>query len=125
MFTRKALTDNDLNINLSYLEDITGGDREMMLEMLDLFINDIPAQVNIIKELSQNKDLINLGSEAHKLKPTLQYVGLFEMFELVKGLEALSKSGKYSNDLETIVMKLEELSNQCIPLLNEKREEFS
>ncbi len=114
-----------MNIDLSYLEDITGGDKEMMIEMLDLFIEDIPDQIGIIKKLAEEKDLKKLGSEAHKLKPTLQYVGFFEMFELIKELEVLSKSGVYSDEILSLTKKVEELSNKAIPILKEKREDFN
>ena len=113
-----------MNIDLSYLVDITGGDNEMMIEMLDLFIEDIPEQISIIKTLASEKHLSKLGSETHKLKPTLQYVGLIEMFEIIKELEKLAKSGVYSEEIQSLSNKVSEYSEQAIPLLLQKREEL-
>lgn len=114
-----------MNIDLSYLEDITGGDKEMMIEMLDLFIEDIPEQISLIKTHANEKNLSKLGSETHKLKPTLQYVGLFEMFEIIKELEESAKSGVYSEEINSLANKVSEYSKEAIPLLHNKRKELS
>lgn len=113
-----------MNIDLSYLEDITGGDKEMTIEMLDLFIEDIPTQVSKIHELAKDKELLKLGAESHKLKPTLQYVGLFNMYEVVKRLEELGKSGAFSDDIIELVNSLVEFSKEAVPLLVSKRMEL-
>ncbi|GAB5409976.1 MAG: hypothetical protein BalsKO_23410 [Balneolaceae bacterium] len=111
-----------MNIDLSYLEDITGGDKEMMVEMLDLFIEDIPKQVSLIEETIRQKELSNLAAESHKLKPTLQYIGLFDMFEIVKELEIIGKSGEFSVKIESLINTLQEHSLDAIPLLKKERE---
>ena len=113
-----------MNIDLSYLEDITGGDNEMMLEMLNLFIEDIPSQVDKINIAVEEKNMKSLGTEAHKLKPTLQYVGLNEMYELIKKLEVIGKSGKYSKEVEVLTRQLKNKMNTGMPLLEAATEEF-
>ena len=113
-----------MNIDLSYLEDITGSDKDMMLEMLNLFIEDIPSQVEKIREAVEEKDMKSLGTESHKLKPTLQYVGLNEMYELVKKLEAIGKSGEYTNEVSNLTQELVNKTKISLPLLEAKAEEF-
>lgn len=113
-----------MKIDLSYLEDITGGDKEMMLEMLNLFIEDIPYQVERIREAAEEKDMKSLGTESHKLKPTLQYVGLNEMYNLIKKLEALGKSGEYSNEVDRLVQELVNKQKISLPFLEASAEKF-
>ncbi|MEQ9309595.1 MAG: Hpt domain-containing protein [Balneolaceae bacterium] len=114
-----------MNIDLSYLENITAGDEEMIMEMLNLFIEDIPKQVTKIHELAENKELQKLGAEAHKIKPTLQYVGLFEMYEIVKSLESFGKQEVYSPQIIELVEELNTLSKEASILLENKRQELS
>lgn len=113
-----------LNIDLTYLEDITGGDKGMMLEMLDLFIEDIPIQVGLISKYANERNLSMLASEAHKLKPTLQYVGLISMYEAVKEIEEISKKGKFSSEIPTLTNTLTKGCEEAIPSIVEKRKEF-
>ena len=114
-----------MKLDLSYLIDITGGDREMMLEMIDLFLEDIPIQVKKIKSLSGAEGIKELGKEAHKLKPTLQYVGFIEMFEAVKEIESICKSGVYSNKIEQLIDVMEKNAVTSIPSLLEIREDYA
>lgn len=113
-----------MNIDLSYLEDITGGDKEMMLEMLNLFIEDIPSQVEKIREAVEKKNMKTLRAESHKLKPTLQYVGLNEMYEVIKRLEAIGKSNEYSNEADTLAQELATEMNVNLPLLEAATKKF-
>ena len=64
-------------VDLTLLKNVVGDDREMLLDMLDLFVEDIPAQVSNITTFAEQRKAVELGTEAHKLKATLQYVGFF------------------------------------------------
>lgn len=112
-------------IDLSYLEEITGGDNEMILEMLDLFISDMPEHLNKIRVHAESKDVEELGKEAHKMKPTTQYVGLTEMYGLVSKLEKFGRDGNFDDSIPKLVLELDSLVNVAVPLLEEKREELS
>ena len=81
-------------INLSYLQEITGGEPAMMREMLDLFIQDIPEQLDNVRNFYDEGNFASVGTEAHKLKPTLQYIGCMDMYEYIKKIEYL-ENGKH------------------------------
>jgi HPt (histidine-containing phosphotransfer) domain-containing protein len=112
-------------INLSYLEDITGGDNDVILEMLDLFIRDIPTQVQKMHDFHKSSDLVSVGKEAHKLKPTLQYIGLTGMFEDIKEVEAIVKSNSNVEKLGDLIQSLQEATLECVPALKAKKAEMS
>lgn len=112
-------------IDLSYLEEITGGDNEMMLEMLDLFISDIPTHVQNIRSYANDGKLIEMGKEAHKVKPTMQYIGLGDMLELVKTLETYGKNEESDKDIDSLVSQLEIKTEEILPMLEEKKSLFS
>ena len=114
-----------MEIDLSYLEDITGGDKEMMLEMLTLFLEDIPSQVELIKKAVEEKNMKAVGTESHKLKPALQYVGFNEMYELVKELEVLGKSGEKHGEAKKIMNALVKQMKISLPLLEKTAKKFS
>ncbi|WP_103665440.1 Hpt domain-containing protein [Gracilimonas amylolytica] len=111
-------------IDLSYLENMSGGDNAMIVEMIELFLQETPLHLDNLKEADQNSQWNKVASEAHKIKPIMLYVGLSELNlvckkiednakgdqdpelsnELIKQLEAGYKD--VSGDLET---KIEEL----------------
>lgn len=112
-------------VNLTYLEQITDGDREMLLEMLDLFIRDIPIHMKKIQDSYSASNFEEIRREAHKMKPTLQYVGLTGMSEKIKELEQLAKSKENLNKLSNLIDELQDASNICVPALVAKKAELS
>lgn len=110
---------------MSNLEEITGGDRSMILEMLDLFIRDIPVHISKIDAHAQANEIDEIGKEAHKFKPTLQYIGLIDMFEDIKQLEMIAKSNENLEAIDDIVKRLKDGIAVCMPALVAKRDELS
>lgn len=86
-------------IDLNYLEEITGGDTELIVEMLSIFINDTPDQIISLEENAKEQKWKSVGTEAHRLKPTFLYVGLHELHDKARILEENSKAQK---NLETV-----------------------
>lgn len=93
-------------IDLSYLEEVTNGDREVMLEMIDLLIEESPKHIEKIKEHFANENWSALGSTAHTLKPMLLYVGLAGLSDTAKSIEFC---GKNIEDIETLPSLIEKL----------------
>ena len=114
-----------MKINLSYLEDITGGDEAVILEMLDLFIQDIPKHTSNMESFHQQGNLVDMAKEAHMLKPTVQYVGLFQMHEDLKELETLAKNDGDRNRISELMESLKTEVEICVPALKAKREELA
>lgn len=96
----------------------------MLLEMLDLFISDFPDHISKIRRHTEEHNVVELGKEAHKMKPTTQYVGLTEMHGLVTKLEGFGRNEDFDESIPEIVSELEQLLSEAIPLLEEKREEL-
>jgi PAS domain S-box-containing protein len=62
-------------VNLSALKEIAGGNKEFIKKMILLFIDDTPQQIDFIKDSLINNDLSKINAIAHKLKPSLAYLG--------------------------------------------------
>ena len=80
-------------LDLSYLEEITGGDNEIMLEMIDIFLTESETAIQELRHIYEQKNWQALGAQAHKLKPTLLYVGLKEIHAITLKLEKNAKQG--------------------------------
>jgi HPt (histidine-containing phosphotransfer) domain-containing protein len=111
-------------INLTYLQEITGGDDEMMVEMINLFLEDIPSYLKMMEKHYQVGEFTQIGMQAHKLKPTLQYAGLSQMVELIKEVESIGKSGEQTDKIPDLLEALNKQKEQAIPALEKKKEEI-
>ncbi len=62
-----------------------------MIEMIDIFLTETEDVIKNLTKHYNDRDWANLGAEAHKLKPTLLYVGLKELNEIAAMLEQHAK----------------------------------
>lgn len=111
-------------IDLSYLQEITGGDSEIMAEMVDLFLTETPKHLKNLKVLLANEQWVELGAEAHKLKPTLSYVGLTELNEKAQKIEYNGKKQENLDQVPGLIEAIEAGFHEVKDDLIHKKEEL-
>lgn len=87
------------NIDLTYLNEISGGDNAFIKEMLDLFLNTTAIEVSEFDTLLANQNYEGIGQLAHKMKAPIQMLGASVLFEKVRTLEMI---GKGKDNLESV-----------------------
>lgn len=80
-----------LYYNLSKVYALSDNDPEFVNEILQLFISEVPEDVLQIKIGIKEKNFQQAYSYAHKIKPTLDLLGLNTAFEEVLQIEAWTK----------------------------------
>lgn len=111
-------------IDLSYLENMTGGDAELIIEMIELFIKETPVHLKTMKIAEEKKNWPQLRAEAHKVKPMFLYVGLSELNEICKDVEDSAKKEENLDSLPEMIEKLETDFNEVVQLLKQKVSEL-
>ncbi|HET8866086.1 MAG TPA: Hpt domain-containing protein [Gracilimonas sp.] len=112
-------------INLSYLEDITDGNNEVMIEMIQLLLDETPKHLDNIKKAQEEENLEKLSAEAHKIKPMMLYVGLTELNEICQEIETNSKERINLESNPDLVQKLVDEFSQVFDDLKNKIKELS
>lgn len=108
--------------NMEYLFSITGGNTELMTELMDIFIKEVPEAIMKIKEFHHNEQWSCVKTLAHKLRPNYKYVGAAEVEELLKTLEIEPDSEQNQQPYETAIHTLELITSNIIQaLLKEKQ----
>ncbi|WP_430809623.1 MULTISPECIES: Hpt domain-containing protein [unclassified Carboxylicivirga] len=80
------------HIDLSYLESITDGSRELIKELINIFIEQIPEFKEGFAEGLENKDWSQIAALAHKAKSSVMSMGMEELGNKdLKNLELLAK----------------------------------
>src|SRR6187549_1478285 len=81
-----------VKIDLSYLEDIAGGSNDFIIEMIDMFLEQTPGYFNDIRQGILDKDWKKVSDIAHKVKPTLAFMGSNSAKETMAGIEMNSRN---------------------------------
>jgi len=83
-----------MTADLSYLQQMTGNEREVIKEMIELFLNQLTEMRVDIELLVNSKNWFELSRLAHKIKSSALVMGIGQMSEDMKELELLAKEGK-------------------------------
>ncbi|WP_207422701.1 Hpt domain-containing protein [Desertivirga brevis] len=79
-------------IDMTYLSDIAGGSEEFMIEMIDIFIEQTPLYFDQLSEAVANQDWKSVGDVAHKIKPTLAFMGIEEAKDIMADIERKART---------------------------------
>lgn len=85
-------------VNLDYLNDLSGGDTEFIIEVIDMFLDVAPDSVKQLLVYEKSGNYANIKSTVHKLKPTLQMLGDMELHVLAVEIEDASLDGGPDTD---------------------------
>jgi CheY-like chemotaxis protein len=108
--------------SMEYLFSITGGNIELMNELIDIFIKEVPESVMKIKEFHQNRQWSSVKTLAHKLRPNYKYVGGAEAEALLMLLETDLGNEQNQQQYGTAIHTLELITSNIIQaLLKEKQ----
>jgi len=101
------LEKNNSPLDLSYLSDMSGDSAEFMIEMIDMFKIQTPLYIADLEQSIIEKDWEKAAGHAHKIKPTLSYVGR----EDARGhLQYIENSARDQKDLEEMPKALQEFN---------------
>lgn len=95
-------------IDLSYLKTIAGDDDVFIQEMLQMFLNTTPPELENIEKFHAGGDLHMMGSSAHKIKAPIQMLGDETTTNLLIRIEQIAKSGEEKEQLPALVAEIKE-----------------
>lgn len=99
---------NNSPLDLSYLSDMSGDSAEFMIEMIDMFKVQTPLYITDLEQAVLAGDWTKASGFAHKIKPTLSYVGREDARALLQQMENNAKELK---DLDKMPAALKELTD--------------
>lgn len=95
-------------VDLSYLNMLADGDPDFINEMITTFIANTPELIDEMKTALGNKEYVEVGRVAHKIKPTITFMGIHSFEDKIKTLEAYGKEASNIDQIEILVKELEE-----------------
>ena len=106
-------------INLSYLLEVTEGNKDLIIELIEIFKSQVPEFTNFFNSYMNDSNWYQLGLVAHKAKSSVAVIGMSKLADDLKHLETLSKNSekielyqKYINDfIESTKHAVDELND--------------
>lgn len=102
--------------DLAMVEAISGGDRGFVERMLQLFLDTVPATLKDLKEAADGGEWMMLSKHAHKLKSTIDSMGIKSLKTVIREIEAGGKTGEDVSGLrskvETVLEVMEKVMGE-------------
>lgn len=89
-----------LHYNLAKVYALSDNDSEFVIQIVTLFVNEIPNDLAEVKQGIKNKDHNHAYTYAHKIKPSLDLLGLKVAFEEILQIEAWTKREGKSKEID-------------------------
>lgn len=105
-----------VNIDLSYLNTISGGDMEFVKELLGMFLTASQEEIWNIEKHYQNNALSEMSNAAHKIKAPIQMLGENTLADLVIKIEHI---GKHHEGIDQVPALIEQLKQHLANVLVE------
>lgn len=96
--------------DLSYLNQIFQGNQEMVNNIIQLFLEQVPEYVGEMEDCIERDDLLALHPLAHKAKSSISMLGLTSMERNILDIERFSKEHIHLEQLPSLVAAVR---NEC------------
>ena len=106
-----------MNIDLSYLREMSGGNKELVLEMISIFNSQIVEFGQSMDQLLSSGQFESLGKLAHKAKSSVSILGMDHLAQQLKNLENSAREWKNIETYAAIVTAFKQETAEAVPEL--------
>ena len=93
--------------DISEIKIISRGNEEFVKKMLKMFIDQTPAHLSEMRSKLQSNQLTVVGEIAHRIKPTIDNMGIVTLKATIREIEKIGKSGADNGALNGLMEKVE------------------
>ncbi|MHB8260930.1 MAG: Hpt domain-containing protein [Bacteroidia bacterium] len=109
--------------NLNYLSETMGGKKSLIKEIMNVFLKQVPEELQFINDAITKTDYKTIKSYAHTMKSTVSIMGISTLTPILQKMEDL---GARAADIEEIIEMNKKLTAICKQAMEEiEREEHN
>lgn len=109
--------ENSRLYDLSMVQSVSGGDEGFIRKMVALFIDTVPQNVVDLKTAMQAENWEQVGKTAHKLKSTIDSMGIKSIRQEIRTVEANARQKEALQDIPGLVSNIDTVIKECIEQL--------
>jgi HPt (histidine-containing phosphotransfer) domain-containing protein len=112
-----AVNDPDKLYDLTMIRSVSGGDEAFIKKMILLFIETVPQNVKELVDATTSKNWEQVAKMAHKLKSTIDSMGIRSLHSQIRSVEQQAKNGERPEQMPEMVKQVELVVSDCIQQL--------
>jgi hypothetical protein len=100
--------------DLTMVQSVSGGDEGFIKKMVALFIETVPQNMEDLKSALQAENWEQVGKTAHKLKSTIDSMGIKSIRQEIRTVEANAKQMESLTEIPGLVDLIDNVIKECI-----------
>ncbi|MCK5907572.1 MAG: Hpt domain-containing protein [Flavobacteriales bacterium] len=100
--------------DLKQLEELSGGSKDFIIEIIYVFISEVPLQVENIKNAFTLGNMDDLASNAHKQKPSIDLLGIITITQDIRSIETIARNRENISNLKGSINNVDVTLNNTI-----------
>ena len=100
--------------NLKMVYAIAGGDVSFVKRMIQLFLDTVPQSLLEMKQETDQQNWEQVGKQAHKLKSTIDSMGITSLKEAIRQIEVNGKKRERTESIPPLVALVDMVMNACM-----------
>lgn len=103
-----------INYNLSKVYALSDNDPEFVMQIISLFVTEVPQDLMQIEQGIKEKDHKQAYAYAHKIKPTLDLLGMTMAYEEILQVEAWTRAEGKRKEIEATFDSIQDQVDKAI-----------
>lgn len=103
-----------INYNLSKVYALSDNDPEFVMQIISLFVTEVPQDLMQIEQGIKDKDHKQAYAYAHKIKPTLDLLGMTMAYEEILQVEAWTRAEGKRKEIEATFDSIQDQVDKAI-----------
>ncbi|MEO5571264.1 MAG: response regulator [Bacteroidia bacterium] len=111
--------------NLTFLKQLADNNESFFKDFITLFLQNAPQSINDLELSLEKKDWHGVSQAAHKIKPTLSYLGMKEIHLAAVNIETYARNRVNLDEIPALVKKIKDTCNSAYIELEKELKELS
>jgi HPt (histidine-containing phosphotransfer) domain-containing protein len=124
MTSPENIPNNERSIDLSYLKQLSNGSNKFILEIIDVFLKQTPEALESMENYLNNKDWKSLRAVAHKIKPSMTFMGINDLKDVVGKIEEYADKEINLDLLPELIHKMQDVCKKAFLELEAEKNNF-
>lgn len=108
--------------SLDKLSQYVGNDINQIKEMISLFLDKLPPDIDLLKKYTYSNDWQKVYEIAHRIKPSIEIFDMDSILFDIKDIEKQARENNIEGNLDTLISELSKKFSKVILLLQKELE---
>lgn len=111
--------------DLTNLNEMLGGDKKAILQMVKIFLQATPESLNELNKCYDKNDMQGVSKLSHKLKSSVDIFSVTDIKQDIRRLENITRENVSLDEVPTLVKRINDILSQTISQVEEEKDKLN